>query len=487
MNHTQVLIAGAGPTGLTLAVDLARRGVAFRIVDAAPAHPTGSRGKGLQPRTLEVFDDLGVIEPILATGAPYPVIRAYSGAEVVWEGRMHQPADPTPAVPYPMVVMQPQWRTERILRDRLAWLGGHVEMDTEVTAFEQDADGVTVTLDGPGGVTELVRADYLAGADGGGSRVRKLLGVGFAGETFETERMLIGDVTVPGLDREHWHTWADPATRRMGAGLCPLPGTDVFQFTAQLKEGEVAEATLAGYQRMLDDARGDSTLRLGGVSWTSTYRVNIRMAERFRRGRVFLAGDAAHVHSPAGGQGLNTGVQDAYNLGWKLGRVLGGAPAALLDTYEEERLPVAAGVLGLSTALYQKARRGDQDATDRGEDTNQLLLSYHGSSLATIGTSAGDRAPDAPCRTPGGEATRLFDVFRGPHTTVLRLGGTAAVAGAGGVVVREVGTDLIDDGGHVRDAYGDQGFVVVRPDGYIGAATTDPSEVEGHLHALGSH
>ncbi|SNS49302.1 FAD binding domain-containing protein [Streptosporangium subroseum] len=146
MNDTQVLIVGAGPTGLTLAIELARRGVGFRIVEKTPGHPAGSRGKGLRPRTQEVFDDLGVIDEILATGRIYPPIRTYMGEQVVWEGVMHEHREPEAAVPYPMVLMQPQWRIERIMRERLAGLGHHVELGIEAIAFEQDEDGVTVTL-----------------------------------------------------------------------------------------------------------------------------------------------------------------------------------------------------------------------------------------------------------------------------------------------------------------------------------------------------
>ncbi|MEV8632988.1 FAD-dependent monooxygenase [Streptosporangium sp. NPDC051023] len=475
MNETQVLIAGAGPTGLTLAVDLARRGIAFRIVEKSGGNPTGSRGKGLQPRTLEVFDDLGVIGEILATGQVYPPIRAYAGDQVVWEGRMHEPREPEAAVPYPMVLMQPQWRTERILRDRLARFGHHVEPGTEVTAFEQDEDGVTVTLNGE----ERVRCAYLVGADGGRSTVRKRLGVGFEGETFETERMILGDVRTPDLDHGHWHTWADMASRTMRVALCPLPGTDVFQFTAPYTGEEDPDLSPESFQRILEEGSGRTDIRLTDVAWTSLYRVNIRMAERFRVGRVFLAGDAAHVHSPAGGQGLNTGVQDAYNLGWKLAAVLRGAPERLLDTYEEERLPVAADVLGISTALYGRARRGEEGAHARDEETQQLLLGYRDGSLA-VGERGGERAPDATL----GEG-RLFDVLRGPHLTLLALdtadaelveevntkygpavrahlvvpeGSAGGTGGTGG---------LADVGGMLGEHYG-MGLVLIRPDGYVG-------------------
>ncbi|WP_157249202.1 FAD-dependent monooxygenase [Nonomuraea typhae] len=400
-----VLIAGAGPTGLTLAVDLARRGVPFRVIDRSPAHPTGVRGKGLQPRTLEVFDDLGVIDEILATGSTYPPIRSWAEGEVVWEGRMSEIKEPSAAVPYPNLIMQPQWRTERILRDRLAALGHEVELGVELTGFEQDADGVTAVF-GDGG---RERFAYLVGADGGRSLVRRRLGVGFAGETFDSERMLVADVRASGLDRSYWHVWGDMATRTLRHSLCPIPGTDVFQFTAPDAEG---------FPEIVEE-----------VVWRSEYRVNIRMAERFRAGRVFLAGDAAHVHAPAGGQGLNTGVQDAYNLGWKLA----ADTEELLATYESERMAVAEHVLGLSTRLL---REGD---LKRDEETQQLNLAYLDSPL-----SAGPR---------GGERFgALFEAQRGPHFLLL-----ADTSQRYGEAVR-VHPPLP----------GQEGVILVRPDGYVG-------------------
>lgn len=458
-----ILIAGAGPTGLTLAIDLARRGVPHRLVD--PGHPAGSRGKGLQPRTLEVFDDLGVIDAVLAAGAPYPPLRAYAGADVVWEGRMHEPVPPTPGVPYPNVLMVPQWRTEEILRDRLTDLGGRVDT-AGLAGFTQDGDGVTARL--TDGTT--VRAAYLVGADGGRSTVRKALGVPFLGETRDEERMLIGDVRTPDLDRDHWHMWADLETRTPGVGLCPLPGTSDFQFTSILAPGDDPDLTLATYQRHLADAGGRDDIRLTGLGWASVYRVNIRMAERFRAGRVFLAGDAAHVHSPAGGQGLNTGVQDAYNLGWKLAA---GSPF-LLDTYEEERLPVAAGVLGISTALYRKAAEGQADAHKRGEETRQLLLAYPDSPLSS-GPHGGTRAPDAPLA----DGTTLFDAFRGPHFTLLAFNTPAPACGPA------VRTVPITANPEAEATYGitAPALVLVRPDGYR-AHTGDPASTTTYLTRL---
>ncbi|MCP9982730.1 FAD-dependent monooxygenase [Actinomadura madurae] len=328
-----------------------------------------------------------------------------------------------------------------------------------------------------------LRAAHLVGADGGRSAVRKTLGIAFAGETREEERMLIGDVRTADLDRDHWHTWADMRTRTLRVGLCPLAGTDHFQFTAPLRPDEDPELTLATYQKMLEEGSGRTDVRLTDLTWSSIYRVNIRMAERFRAGRVFLAGDAAHVHSPAGGQGLNTGVQDAYNLGWKLATVIKGGPSALLDTYEEERLPVAAGVLGLSTKLYQKAAEGQADALKRGEETQQLLLAYPDSSLSE-GSLGGTRAADAVLHDGSGARVRLHDLLRGPHATILAFGAQVPIEHPDVRVATVGGPDgHTDPGGRLRAAYEGAEAVLIRPDGYI-ACTGDATAVQAHLARL---
>ncbi|MFF3665009.1 FAD-dependent monooxygenase [Microtetraspora malaysiensis] len=469
-DDTDVLIVGAGPTGLTLAVDLARRGVRFRVVDKASRPFEGSRGKGLQPRTLEVFDDLGVIDEIVATGTVYPPLRVKIGRVPVYQGRMHKMKAPTAAVPYPMVIMQPQWRTEEVLRARLAALGGAVEWGAGLVDLHQDEAGVTAVL----GTGETVRARYLVAADGGRSFVRKALDVGFAGETREEERMLVGDVRISGLDRRHIHVWVRPG-KGIGKGivsLFPMAGTDTFQFMAPLRPGVEPDMTLSGYRRVLRERSLLRGLRVDDLLWASLYRVNIRMAERYRVGRVFLAGDAAHVHSPAGGQGLNTGVQDAYNLGWKIARVLAGGPEALLDTYEEERLPIAAHVLGLSTALH------DGKTYRRDEKTEQLQLGYRGGSLARRG---GDRAPDGRHRLADGTPVRLFDLFRGPHFTLLSTG-TLPVPDevSRDVPGREIRAYRLAEP-YPNERYGNERFVLVRPDGYVGVATSSVEELAAYL------
>ncbi|WP_228536431.1 FAD-dependent monooxygenase [Nocardia sp. XZ_19_231] len=209
----QVLVAGAGPTGLTLAIDLARRGVDVRIVDRADSPFQGSRGDGLQPRTLEVFDDLGVVDAVLAAGRELPVMRAYFAGVFVGERRMAEPVEPTPDVPYPNAWVLGQSDTEAILRARLAELGVTVEFGTALADFTQDDTGVTATLHRDG-TPETVRASYLVGADGGASAVRKRLGIAFDGSTDDSIKMLLGDVRADSLDHEYGYWFAPRPTSR---------------------------------------------------------------------------------------------------------------------------------------------------------------------------------------------------------------------------------------------------------------------------------
>jgi 2-polyprenyl-6-methoxyphenol hydroxylase-like FAD-dependent oxidoreductase len=396
MYETSVLIIGAGPTGLTLAIDLARRGISFRLIDAAVSPFAGSRGKGIQPRTLEVFEDLGVIDAILAAGARYPRVRIHLGPFSLRAGSFASSKQPTESVPYPSVWMVPQSRTEQILRERLAVLGGKVEWGKALATFTQSDHGVDAVLTGG----ELVRASFLVGCDGGHSTVRNVLGLRLEGEAIEQEPMLVANLEIEGLDRRDWHVWPFAAGGVMG--LCPLPNSPLFELIAR------AKIAASGIEERVLKVSGHRVQR---IAWSSIYQPAVRMVDCYRVGRVLLAGDAAHVHPPAGGQGLNTGVQDAYNLGWKLACVVHGGPDSLLDTYEAERLPIAAAVLGLSKRLHQTR------SMKRGEATNQLGLHYRASSLSsgvTLGRlHPGDRMPDLRLE----DRSRLFDHLRGHQAT----------------------------------------------------------------------
>ncbi len=396
MYEQTVLIVGAGPTGLTLALDLLRRKIHCRLIEAAETPFTGSRGKGIQPRTLEIFDNLGIIEPILAAGGLYPRLRIHLGPLSIRGGSLGSSKPPTVSTPYPNLWMVPQSRTEALLRERIGALGGRVEFKTAIVNFRQDQNGVDATLS----TGETVRVDFLIGCDGGHSTVRRALGLKLEGETIDEKPMLVADVEVDGLNRQDWHIW--PFVKGGAIGLCPLPNTPLFQLTAK------AETVGSNLESVVHRATGH---RIGRVAWQSIYQPAVRMVNRYRAGRVFLAGDAAHVHPPAGGQGLNTGVQDAYNLGWKLAHVMRGGPESLLDSYESERLPIAAAVLGLSKHLHQKR------SIKRGALTDQLGLHYRGSSLSSghaLGDlNPGDRIPDVPLA----DGSRLFERMRGPQAT----------------------------------------------------------------------
>ncbi|MDJ0380071.1 FAD-dependent monooxygenase [Streptomyces sp. G-G2] len=456
-----VLVVGAGPAGLALALDLTRRGVEALVVERADTLSPGSRGKGLQPRTLEVLDDFGVVDAVLAGSATAPIGQIWQDGRPVGERDMLGDSGvggPTGTEPHPRARLLPQWRTQELLFERLTALGGRVAFGAALTGLDQDADGVSAYFaDG-----SALRAAYLVAADGGRSTVRAALGVGMTGETVDPAQGVVADVRLrPGaLDRDHWHLF--PGADGGFAALCPLPGTEDYQLVARTGELDIP-AVIAALTHL-------SAQDVTEVRWASDFRPRAAMADRFRAGRVFLAGDAAHVHSPAGGQGLNTSVQDAYNLGWKLGQVLRhGADPALLDTYEEERQPVAAQVLGLSTRIH----RGQEQ---RGAATRQLGLGYRGGPLsegAAGALEAGDRAPDGPL--PDGR--RLFDLFRGPHFTLLAVGSDAELPPVDGEFA------------HVHrlpayEPYG-KGIFLIRPDGYVGWAGEDVTGLARYLARFG--
>jgi 2-polyprenyl-6-methoxyphenol hydroxylase-like FAD-dependent oxidoreductase len=497
--HTEVLIVGAGPTGLTLAVDLQRRGIAVRIIDKSPQPFHGSKGKGLQPRSLEVMDDFGIVDQVIANGQFHLAFKAWQGNTEVGVRDLSAGLVPTPAAPYGSVLITPQWRVEEALREALERSGVHVEVGVELTGFSQSENAVHATLRLPDGSENLLTCSYMSACDGGRSFIRKTLAVPFEGETWKTEKMYVADVHVRGLDRDFWHVWStDPAKSVM---LCPLPSTDEYQLQLPVSgEDDVPEPSLELLRQIVAERTGGADIELLDATWMSLYRVNVRLVSHYRIGRVMLAGDAAHVHTPAGGQGMNTGIQDAYNLGWKLAAILRGAPDALLDTYTLERLPVAADVLGITTRLYQSMRKGTTAEERNRVDTRQLAIGYRSSplssgvALAALKVAAGDRAPDAPGIAADGSSLRLFDLFRGAHWTAVLLGeaGTVnvpvgvqpvSVISKGNTAVIKGSSVLIDTEGHFAEAYGwhDGAILLVRPDGYI--ALTSLTSAPQDLHS----
>jgi 2-polyprenyl-6-methoxyphenol hydroxylase-like FAD-dependent oxidoreductase len=469
-HETDVLIVGAGPTGLTLACELLGRGVSCRIIDTAASPATTSRALGLQPRTLELFDTMGIIDRVLATGGPVTDANLYRGDRLLLT--LSAAGLRNLDTPYPRLWITPQASVERPLIERLLELGGTVERSRELADFRQiDSRVIATVRHGDSDAPEEIHAGWLVGCDGAHSRVRKTLGVSFEGGTYE-EKFLLADVDLDwSRERDRTHTWFPPDGM---FSVFPLPGTSQWRIFAVLEDEAAPPLSLELFQRLFRERTGDVKTNVSNPTWMSNFTINRRMVDRYRVGRAFLAGDAAHVHSPFGAQGMNTGIQDACNLGWKLALVVRGeASERLLDTYEEERLPVARRVLAQTDTntrvllsdnpvmrfLRERVLTLDRVQAYAGRRSSQLFINYRSSSLSRShggtriakatgmailwarasgkaglkdllrfsgGPRAGDRAPDGPSiRAASREKTSLFREFRGTDFSLLLFAGTA--------------------------------------------------------------
>ncbi|MYT24428.1 pentachlorophenol monooxygenase, partial [Streptomyces sp. SID7760] len=333
-----VLVAGAGPVGLTAAAELRRRGISCRIVDRLPARLPYAKAVGIQPRTLEIWDRMGFVRAALEAAVPMRGQLAYMNGVEQFRLDLVLP----PEVPYRFAAL-PQYETERIIEEFLEGFGTRVERGTELVSFVQDADAVTCRLTTPGGEEE-VRTRFLVGCDGAHSTVRKGLGLAFEGGAFPEEYML-ADVEV---DWDLPYGYGVRAMHRDDRGavddllVCiPLPGDRRYRVsmlvppelsTAPPQGGDAVAHGLEGgrvpelghVQAVLDRLSPQPT-RASALRWSSVFRISHRLVDRYGEGRVFVAGDAAHIHPPTGAQGMNTGIQDAWNLAWKLALTLEGA------------------------------------------------------------------------------------------------------------------------------------------------------------------
>lgn len=523
--QAEALVVGAGPVGLALAIELERHGVACRIIDRNEQRTDKSKALVLWSRSLEILDDMGGAAPFVAAGMPGHGMSLYDRGKRL----LHVSLDELDS-PYRYALMIPQSETERLLEERLAGHGVAVERRTELCSFTVERDGVTAVLRRADGGEETVRTAWLLGCDGAHSTVRHQLGVPFAGEV-EPNDWLLADVHLRGPLPEDelsvfWHPKGILAFFPIAPGRFRVIG-DVG-----LARGldHPPDPTLEQVQALVDE-RGPGGLVCAEPIWLSGFRIHERKVNAYRHGRVFLAGDAAHIHSPAGGQGMNTGIQDAYNLGWKLGLVAAGrARDTLLDSYSTERSAVGEVVLRNAALMTRVATlRNPLAQAIRGRLAPLLasfdfVRSHVASTLAELeidyatsplcgerrgalalgrphgGVAAGSRAPDAAVvDVASGRAITLFEALHGTSHVLLALTGSEEPDGAARRLagrVREVrrrfgdavapclvvagasltadldfpGRVLLDPqrAVHQRYAAASDALYLIRPDGYVG-------------------
>lgn len=449
-----VLVVGAGPTGLMVANELARYGIPPRIVDRAPEPATTSRALVVQPRTLEIFDDIGVIEQVIAAGNPALGLTLTFAKGAVEMDFADQLTGPQNYTAYPTLRTLSQHDTERILTESLSRHGVEIERGRALTDLTQDGEAVTVSLRGEDGAIDTVRCRWVIGCDGAHSAVRKAAGIPFAGATYRDE-FIMADAELD-WKLPHGGLYGFPSPTGIFAAFS-MPGENRYRIFGNFPPGpegpiaEYSEPSHEEFQAMVDE-RVPFPAKVVKEYWVTRYRVHSRTVPRYRDGRTFLVGDAAHVHSPAGAQGMNTGIQDAYNLGWKLALVERGiADASLLDSYQAERHPVGVellkttdrlfSILGGQNPLARLARGRVAPVVARAVLTRswvlrralgmvvQLRVHYAQSPLnAQDGSdwrdapAPGDRAREADVVIDGRQG-RLHEVFRGTQHTVLLFTG----------------------------------------------------------------
>jgi 2-polyprenyl-6-methoxyphenol hydroxylase-like FAD-dependent oxidoreductase len=445
-----ILVVGAGTTGLTMACDLARHGAPVRIIDKLATINPHCRATGLHARTLEIFSDLGIIEEILAQGVKVLGMSQYAnGARF-----MHSSGGELDS-PYPFAVMLEQCRTEAALERLLRNLGVEVERETELIELSQRPDRVAATIRGADGRETVVETPWLIGCDGAHSRVRHLNHIHFPGEE-DTRQYLIADVLMQtGLAHDEVYSFLSDDGMLL---FFPLPNQRwlIAADVSAHHDGATEQPTLPEVQRLVE-RRGPGGISLSEPRWLTWFRINYRAAHHYRHGRIFLAGDSSHIHSPFGGQGMNTGIQDAYNLAWKLALAYRGrAPLSLLDTYEKERRPIAQDVLKTTRMLTEQvaafkdlspeqrqrlyfdmvvppevARRMAMhiEELDLNYSTSPICRQHEGSHFGKTrfrgGPRPGEEALDAGplLRAHDNSSATLFELLRGPKHTLLLIPG----------------------------------------------------------------
>ena len=479
MDESRIVIVGAGPTGLTAAVESSRLGISVRIVDQAPERSLSSRALGVQARTVELLRVRGVGDEMVRLGNRARATTLYSEGKKLAAIELHRmPSE------FNYVLLLAQSETERLLTEQLERQGVKVERGVEMVSVAQRPDQVRVQLRSGDGATEAVAASYLIAADGSHSAIRKALGLPFKGRSL-THTYVLGDLHLAGVVPQDQLSIF--LARKGFLAVFPM-GDGRFRFMATDPDGitgDTGDPTLEGIQHLYDRT-AHLPAQLYNLNWSSRFRINSRHMTTLRAGRVFFGGDAAHVHSPAGGQGMNAGIQDMVNLSWKLAMVLKGqARSELLDTYESDRLPVIRQLVRMTeraTKVFNStnplvhatltrlapmvlARSAVQDKA--APRLGQIAASYRGCPIAKGGGQigplcAGDRVPDIHL----GEA-RLYDMLDLSTLTLFVAGGAGRIAEAHRpwddvLAVRQVSVDTLAADGPA--------WLLVRPDGYLAAA-----------------
>lgn len=536
MPANEVLIVGAGPTGLTLAAQLREFGVPFRIIDRLEDRARESRALGVQARTLELLQTLRLGESLVARGSSSTRLVLHVGARPVAEASLGDIGATDTRFPFILFVSQAE--TEALLAEHLHACGVAIERGVGLVDAEPDVDHVRCAILHSDGREEVVRASYLVGCDGAHSTVRRIAGISFEGGSYP-QSFVLGDVEAEGP------LSSGAINAFVGSGVAiffPLGRPTTWRVIAMTTNGSHAEGkdvmdradlSLAELQRMID-VPTSASVRVRDPAWITRFRLHHRQTTRYRVGRIFLAGDAAHIHSPVGAQGMNTGIQDAWNLGWKLALVArGAADPGLLDTYEAERWPVGHFLLrytdrafGIftramsSNALAEWARRAVIPAilppvlgstrvrANVFRFISELDIRYRrspavmeGEPRLLRGPRAGDRLPDARV-TVDGRATWLQEATVGPRLVLLLCGDVDAwdssmlaemrerygdILAVQHLTLRERPGALVDEDGSVLEMLGVNGAraaqYLVRPDGYIAfrCAGSGLGSAEGYM------
>lgn len=355
--NTDVAIVGAGPTGLSLACQFIRYGVDFVIVEKNEGVTPYSKALGVHARTLEIYEQLGLAQEAVAQGAIAGKVRLLEGGEVRGEVDLTNVGQGLSSYPYMLVLEQN--KNEQLLYGYLQSHGKGVLWHTELESFSHREAGVTAHVKNATGASQIIEAKYLVGCDGPRSPVRRALGLSFEGSTFE-RLFYVADVQIDWkFNHDALHVCL---ARNSVVAFFPMKGEHRYRIVGAFPEGMEKEENEVLYEEIERRIKEEAELALdiSHVNWFSVYKVHTRHVDRFSVGRCFLAGDAAHIHTPAGGQGMNTGIQDAYNLAWKMGLVLkGDADGRILDTYNEERLPNAKRLLGTTDRMFNLAAGTD--------------------------------------------------------------------------------------------------------------------------------